>query len=234
VLLVLARTEPDPALGHRGLSLFMVEKPDTPGHAFEVQAEGGGTFSGRAIPTLGYRGMHSFEMFYDDVFVPDSHLIGGDEGRGHGFYFTMRGFAGGRIQTAARACGLMRAAFEAGLRYAGERRVFGKPVGAYPLSRAKLVRMAAQILAGQQCTYEVGRLMDAGEGQMEASLVKLYTCKAAEWVTREALQLHGGMGYAEETAVSRYWVDARVLSIFEGAEETLALKVVGRALLADA
>ena len=73
--------------------------------------------------------------------------------------------------------------------------------------------------------------MDQGSGQMEASLVKLFACRAAEWITREAMQLHGGMGYAEETDVSRYWLDARVLSIFEGTEETLALKVVGRNLL---
>lgn len=76
--------------------------------------------------------------------------------------------------------------------------------------------------------------MDQGQGQMEASLVKLLACKASEWITREAMQIHGGMGYAEETAVSRYWLDARVLSIFEGTEETLALKVVGRSLVEKA
>lgn len=231
VLLVLARTEPDPALGHKGLSLFLVEKPAHEGHAFEVRQDDGGVISGRAIPTLGYRGMHSFEMFYDGFFVPAANLIGGEAGRGRGFYYTMGGFAGGRIQTAARACGLMRAAFEAGLRYAEDRQVFGRAVADYGLSAAKLVTMAAQILTGQQATYAVGRLVDTGAGQMEASLIKLHTCRAAESVTREAMQLHGGMGYAEETPVSRFWADARVLSIFEGAEETLALKVVGRSLL---
>ena len=83
-------------------------------------------------------------------------------------------------------------------------------------------------------TYHVARLMDEGQGQMEASLVKLYACRAAEHLTREALQIHGGMGYSEEMPVSRYFVDARVLSIFEGAEETLALKVIARGLLEDA
>ena len=91
--------------------------------------------------------------------------------------------------------------------------------------------MAANLRACQEMTYDVARLMDAGDGQMEASLVKLYACRAAELITREALQVHGGMGYAEETPVSRYFVDARVLSIFEGAEETLALKVVARELI---
>jgi (2S)-methylsuccinyl-CoA dehydrogenase len=232
VILVLARTDPDPAAGHRGLSLFMVEKPSTAGHAFTHESPGGGRLEGRAIPTLGYRGMHSFEMFYDDFFVPDSHVVGGEDGLGQGFYMQMRGFAGGRIQTAARATGLMQAAYEKALVYAKDRVVFGRPVGDYGLSRVKLARMAMQLMASRLLTHDVGRLLDAGEGQMEASLVKLQACKAAEWVTREALQMHGGMGYSEETDVSRYWVDARVLSIFEGAEETLALKVVGRALLA--
>ena len=232
VILVLARTDPDPQAGHRGLSLFMVEKPSTDAHAFEFESPGGGRLSGRAIATVGYRGMHSYEMFYDDFFVPDSHVVGGEDGLGRGFYHQMRGFAGGRIQTAARATGLMRAAYEKALAYAADRKVFGRAVADYGLTRVKLARMATQLMAARLLTLEVGRMLDAGEGQMEASLVKLLACRSAEWVTREALQIHGGMGYAEETDVSRYWADARVLSIFEGAEETLALKVVGRALLA--
>lgn len=232
LILVLARTDPDPKAGHRGLSLFLVEKPGTDAHEFAHRSPGGGEMSGRAIATLGYRGMHSYEMFYDDFFVPDSHVLGGEAGLGKGFYYQMRGFSGGRIQTAARATGLMEAAFEAALRYSEDRTVFGQSVSRYGLSKVKLARMAMALQSARMLTLEVGRLLDAGEGQMEASLVKLYACRAAETVCREALQLHGGMGYAEETAVSRYFVDARVLSIFEGAEETLALKVVGRALLA--
>ena len=91
--------------------------------------------------------------------------------------------------------------------------------------------MVVTIQAARQFSYEVGRLMAKGEGQMEASMVKAYVCRAAEWVTREAMQIHGGMGYAEEYPVSRYYVDARVLSIFEGADETLCLKVIARKLL---
>ena len=163
--------------------------------------------------------------------MPHSALVGEDAGVGRGFYFTMRGFAGGRLQTAARACGLMRAAFERALSYAEDRVVFNRAVASYPLTLQKLARMAATIYACQQFSYAVARLTDTGDGQLEASLVKLVACRAAEWVTREAVQIHGGMGYAEETDVSRYFVDARVLSIFEGAEETLALKVVGKALL---
>ena len=230
LILVLARTDKEVNPPHRGLSLFVIETPSTDDHEFTVASPGGGTLIGKAIPTLGYRGMHSFSMHFDDFFVPDDCLVGEEEGLNRGFYYTMRGFSGGRLQTAARAVGLMQAAFEAAYRYAGDRVVFGKPIRAYPLTRAKLNDMVTAIVAIRRYSYAVASLMDRDEGQLEASLVKLIACRAAESVTREALQIHGGMGYAEESAVSRYFVDARVLSIFEGAEETLALKVVGRAL----
>ncbi|MBK8957243.1 MAG: acyl-CoA/acyl-ACP dehydrogenase [Proteobacteria bacterium] len=231
LLMVLARTDADPAAGHRGLSLFLLEKPQTDDKAFEFRQPSGGVLSGKAIPTIGYRGMHSYTLFFDNVFVPEANIIGGKAGLNRGFYHTMAGFAGGRLQTAARACGVMRAAFESAIRYAKDRRVFGQPLADYQLTRAKLVSMAANLRACQEMTYDVARLMDQGRGHMEASLVKLYACRAAESITREAMQIHGGMGYSEETAVSRYFVDARVLSIFEGAEETLALKVVARELI---
>jgi len=234
LLVVLARTEPDASLGYKGLSLFLLQKPSYSGHEFIHQQENGGALTGRAIATLGYRGMHSFDLFFEDYFVPDDSLLGGDAGLGKGFYFTMAGLAGGRMQTAARATGVMQAAFEKALSYAKDRKVFGIAVADYQLTQIKLVRMLAALNASRQFSYEVARLMDDGGGQMEASLVKLYSCRAAEWVTREALQIHGGMGYAEEAAVSRYFVDARVLSIFEGAEETLALKVIARELIAKA
>ena len=233
-LLVLARTDPDAKPAHKGLSLFVVEKPSYEGHDFDYKQAQGGRMTGRAIPTLGYRGMHSFEMAYEDFFVPDDCLIGGEAGQGKGFYFTMRGFMGGRLQTAARACGLMRAAFEESVSYSQDRMVFGRSVASYPLSLAKLARMGALITACKAFTAHVAGLMDQGLGQMEASLVKLFSCRAAEWVTREGVQLHGGMGYAEEVAVSRYFADARVLSIFEGAEETLAIRVVGKTLVDQA
>jgi len=120
------------------------------------------------------------------------------------------------------------------LSYAQDRKVFGNPVADYQLTRVKFARMAMYLAASRQFTYAVGRLMDEGKGQMEASLVKLLACKLSEWITRESMQIHGGMGYAEETSASRYWLDARVLSIFEGTEETLALKVVGRSLVEGA
>ncbi len=234
LLMVVARTDPDRSLGHRGLSIMLVEKPSYDGHAFEYRPTRGGRLSGKAIPTIGYRGMHSFDLAFDEFFVPDANVLGGEAGLGRGFYFTMAGMTGGRMQTAARACGVMRAALKAALAYAGDRKVFGAALGSYQLTRAKLARMAARFAASRQLAYAIGRRLDRGESQMEASLAKLFACRSAEIVTREALQVHGGMGYAEETPVSRYFVDARVLSIFEGAEETLALKVVARSLLQDA
>jgi (2S)-methylsuccinyl-CoA dehydrogenase len=234
LLMVVVRTDPDRSAGHRGLSLMLVEKPSYDGHEFRHLQPTGGRLAGKAIPTIGYRGMHSFDLSFEDFFVPDANVIGEEGGLGKGFYFTMAGMMGGRMQTAARASGVMRAALKAALHYAADRKVFGAPLLDYPLTLAKLARMAARFAACRQLAYAVGRTLDQGGGRMEASLVKLLACRSAEMVTREALQIHGGMGYAEESTVSRLFVDARVLSIFEGAEETLALKVIARSLLEDA
>ncbi|HET6795463.1 MAG TPA: acyl-CoA dehydrogenase, partial [Acidimicrobiales bacterium] len=238
VLMLLARTDPDRSKAHRGLSLFIVPKPRGEGEGFlftqDPAAEGrqgpAGKLEGRPIDTIGYRGMHSYELAFDGWWVPDDALIGGQDGLGRGFYYQMEGFENGRLQTAARALGVMQAAYEAALDYANNRVVFGRPLIDYQLNRAKLGRMAAIIQACRQFAYQVARLMAKGEGALEASMVKAYVCRAAEWVTREAMQIHGGMGYAEEFAVSRYFVDARVLSIFEGADEVLALRVIARRL----
>ena len=235
VLMLLARTDPDKSKAHRGLSLFIVPKPRGDGHGFEFTQEGtGGKMEGRAIDTIGYRGMHSYEVAFDNWIVPNENQIGGEGGLGRGFYLQMEGFENGRLQTAARAVGVMQAAYEEAYDYAANRVVFGAPILDYQLTKVKLARMAVIIQSARQFMYEVGRLMAKGEGAMEASMVKAYVCRAAEWVTREALQIHGGMGYAEEFPVSRLFVDARVLSIFEGADETLALKVIARKLLTTA
>jgi (2S)-methylsuccinyl-CoA dehydrogenase len=242
VLMLLARSDPDRARAHRGLSLFVAEKPRGDGKGFVLRqelppdrgAEPAGRLEGRPIDTLGYRGMHSYELAFENWFVPEENLVGGPEGLGKGFYFQMQGFENGRLQTVARAVGLMQAAYEAALAYAASRKVFGAPILEYQLTRAKLARMAVLTQIARQSAYDVARLMAGGAGALEASMIKAYVCRAAEWVTREAMQIHGGMGYAEEFPVSRYFVDARVLSIFEGADETLALKVIARRLVEEA
>jgi (2S)-methylsuccinyl-CoA dehydrogenase len=230
VLMLLARTDPDRSKTHRGLSLFIVPKPRGEAHGFEFQQTGGGRMEGRPIDTIGYRGMHSYEIALDNWWVPAENLIGEDAGLGRGFYFQMEGFENGRLQTAARAIGVMQAAYEAAADYATNRTVFGAPIAQYELTRVKLGRMVVLIQAARQFSYHVATLMAKGDGSIEASMVKAYVCKAAEWVTREAMQIHGGYGYAEEYPVSRLFVDARVLSIFEGADETLCLKVIARRL----
>ena len=231
VFILLARTG-DVSEGAKGLTLFLVEKPahisESDHHSFAHEQPGGGRVEGHAIPTIGYRGMHSFSVTFERYFVPSENRIGE---LGQGFALQMAGFAGGRIQTASRAVGVMEAALRAGIAYAGDRSVFGSPLTHYSLVKRTLVEMAAVVQASRQLSYAVAQQMDDGGGADEASLVKLLSCKDAEWVTREAMQLHGGMGYSEEYAVSRYWQDARVLSIFEGAEEILAIYVVARSHL---
>ena len=231
LLMVLARTDPDRTAGARGLSLFVVEKPGVAGHEFAMKQPGGGRISGRAIDTIGYRGLHSFEVTFDGWRVPADSLIGGEDGAGRGFYMQMGAFAAGRLQTAARGLGVMEAAFREALRYSQERSVFGRRLFDYQLTRATLARMAAKIQASRRLTYRAAADIDSPAGQGLAAMAKALASRSAEEVTRDAMQIHGGYGYAEEYPVSRLFVDARVLSIFEGTEEILALRVIARDLL---
>jgi (2S)-methylsuccinyl-CoA dehydrogenase len=231
LLMILCRTAEG---GHRGLSVFVLEKPAFSGHDFEHLQPDGGSLRGRAIPTLGYRGMHTYELAFDRYRAPETALLGGEDWLNRGFYLQMEGFAVGRIQTAGRAVGVMQAALEDALGYTRERRVFDKAIGELELPSAMLGAAIVHVNAARQLSYRAASLLDAGDGQMESSLAKLYASRMAELVTRDALQLHGAMGYGEETPVSRYFVDARVLSIFEGAEEVLALRVIARNLLSGA
>jgi (2S)-methylsuccinyl-CoA dehydrogenase len=231
LLMILCRTADE---GHRGLSVFVVEKPAFRGHDFEHRQPRRGSLRGRAIPTLGYRGMHTYELAFDHYLLPPEALLGGEEWLNRGFYLQMEGFAVGRIQTAGRAVGLMQAALEDALGYSRERRAFGQLIAEFQLPQAMLGLAIVHVNAARQLSYRAAALLDTGGGQMESSLAKLYASRMAELVTRDAVQLHGAMGYAEETPVSRYFADARVLSIFEGAEEVLALRVIARNLLASA
>ncbi len=229
---LLARTDPDPAQGHRGLSLFMIEKPAYDGHAWTFEQPEGGVITGTANPTPGYRGMHSFTLALDDVWVPHTHLVGGDEGIGQGFYLQMTGFAAGRLQTGGRACGLAQAALEKACQYVVQRSQFGQQLAEFQLTQYKIGLMAARIAAGRQMTYAAARAFDTRAP--EPSMAKLLTCDIAGEVAREAQLLHGGWGYSEEDPVSRYVADAQVLPIFEGVKPTLELKLIGPALLAAA
>src|SRR5579885_3206426 len=222
VLALLARTNPDPAAGARGLSLFIVPKDRFFGHEFEMRQPGGGVLHGKADATPGYRGMHSFTLGFERYFVPAENLIGEAEGEGKGFYLQMQGFAAGRLQTGGRACGLAQAALEATATYATERRQFGRPIGDFQLTQYKLGRMATHLAAARQLTYAAARAMDADETvALEPAMAKLFASDVAVWVTQEGQLLHGGWGYAEEFAISRCVVDAIVLPVCEGVKPIL-------------
>lgn len=178
--------------------------------------------------------MHSFTLAFDDWFVPATHLVGGDAGLGRGFYLQMAGFAAGRLQTGGRACGVGQAALERTAEYVAARGQFGRPIIEYGLTQHQLGRMACRLAAARAITYEAAVAMDGDERAAAplAAQAKLFACDAAVEITQLGQILHGGWGYAEEYPISRYVIDALVLPIFEGVRPILALKVVGRALLA--
>lgn len=235
LIALLARTDADPARGAKGLSLFVVEKPRFFGHEFDTSQPHGGTLSGKADHTPGYRGMHSFTLAFDRWFVPAANLIGEAAGVGRGFYLQMAGFAAGRLQTGGRACGVAQAALEKTAEYVAARGQFGKPIGEFQLTRHHLGTMAATLAAARALTYAAAVAMDEDERAAAplAAQAKLLACDMAVSVTQLGQLLHGGWGYAEEFAISRYVVDAQVLPIFEGVKPVLSLKVVAKALLSD-
>jgi (2S)-methylsuccinyl-CoA dehydrogenase len=231
VLALLARTDPDPNSGSRGLSLFMIPKPASDGHHWRYEQPEGGLMEGTANPTPGYRGMHSFTIALDNVWVPMENLVGGEDGINKGFYLQMSGFAAGRLQTGGRACGLAQASLEKACQYVVQRKQFGQALADYQLTQYKIGRMAVQVAASRQITYASARAFNTRAP--EPSMAKLLSCDVAGEVSREAQLLHGGWGYSEEDPIARYVVDALVLPIFEGVKATLELKVIGRALFAS-
>jgi len=233
ILALLARTNPDRSLGHGSLSLFIVPKEPYDGHHFVHTQPEGGSISGTANPTPGYRGMHSFTLAIDRYFVPEENLVGGEAGLGRGFYLQMGGFEAGRLQTGARATGVAQAALEKACNYASDRKQFGRPIADYQLTQHKIGRMATHVAAGRHLTYAAARTMETDQrASMEAAMCKLFASDVAIWVSQEAQLIHGGWGYSEEDPVARYVVDALVLPIFEGVKPILELKVIARQLLA--
>jgi alkylation response protein AidB-like acyl-CoA dehydrogenase len=222
MLTVMTRTDPDLSKRHRGLSLILFEKE--PGDEFMPPQ-----LTGSPIPTIGYHGMRSYALQFDDAFAPAANLIGGQEGRG--FYQLMASYEAARIQTAARGVGVAQAAFECAARYAKQRTQFGQPIGDFQVIRHKLAHMAVEIEAGRQLCYFAASQKDTGKRcDYEAGLAKAFAAEMAERVTREAMQVHGGYGYSMEFEVQRFWRDARVLSIFEGTSE-IQYEVIGRRIM---
>ena len=224
VMTMLVRTDPA-TTDHTGLSMLIAAKPrGTDADPFPAIGMTGGE-----IEVLGYRGMKEYELGFDGFRVPAANLLGGIEGRG--FKQLMQTFESARIQTAARAIGVAQAALELGLTYAENRRQFGEPLIAFPRVSGKLALMAVEIMIARQLTYFAAREKDEGRRcDLEAGMAKLLAARIAWACADNALQIHGGNGFALEYPVSRILCDARILSIFEGAAEIQA-QVIARRLL---
>jgi (2S)-methylsuccinyl-CoA dehydrogenase len=227
VMTVLTRTNPNEP-GHRGLSMLLAEKPRGTDEA-PFTAKG---MKGGEIHVLGYRGMKEYDISFDDFEVPAENLLGGVEGQG--FKQLMNTFEGARIQTAARAVGVAQCAMDLGLKYALDRVQFGKPIYEFPRVRNKVVMMAVETMIARQLTYFSARQKDEGRRcDLEAGMAKLLGARVAWANADNALQIHGGNGFALEYPVSRVLCDARILNIFEGAAEIQA-QVIARRLLEGA
>jgi len=224
VMTLLARTDQGES-GYRGLSMFLAEKPRGD-DADPFPAPG---MSGSEIEVLGYRGMKEYEIRFEDFEVKTDNLLGGVEGQG--FKQLMRTFESARIQTAARAVGVARNAFDLGFAYARDRSQFGRTIVGFPRIFDKLAMMAAEIMAARQLTLHAAREKDAGRRcDLEAGMAKLLAARVAWAAADNALQIHGGNGFALEFEISRVLCDARILNIFEGAAEIQA-QVIARRLL---
>jgi (2S)-methylsuccinyl-CoA dehydrogenase len=224
LMTLLVRTDPNKP-GYKGLSMLLAEKPRG-SDASPFPAPG---MSGTEIEVLGYRGMKEYEIAFDGFAVPAANLLGGVEGQG--FKQLMQTFESARIQTAARAVGVARSALELALRYAKERVQFGKPILSFPRVADKIALMAVETAIARQLTYHAAREKDSGRRcDLEAGMAKLLAARVAWAAADNAVQIHGGNGFALESPVSRVLCDARILSIFEGAAEIQA-QVIARRLL---
>jgi (2S)-methylsuccinyl-CoA dehydrogenase len=227
LMTLLVRTDPKEP-GYKGLSMFLAEKPRG-SDADPFPAKG---MSGGEIEVLGYRGMKEFDISFDGFEVPAAQLLGGVEGQG--FKQLMTTFEAARIQTAARAIGVAQSAMDMALRYALDRKQFGKAIYSFPRVANKIVMMAVETMVARQLTYFAAREKDQGRRcDLEAGMAKLLGARIAWANADNALQIHGGNGFALEYPVSRLLCDARILNIFEGAAEIQA-HVISRRLLEGA
>jgi (2S)-methylsuccinyl-CoA dehydrogenase len=226
LMTLLVRTNPEET-GYRGLSMLLAEKPrGNDADPFPVLG-----MTGTEIEVLGYRGMKEYEIAFDGFAVKAENLLGGIEGLG--FKQLMATFEAARIQTAARAIGVAQAAMEQALSYANNRVQFGQPIAAFPRIADKIAMMAAEIMIARQLTYYAARQKDSGRRcDLEAGMAKLLAARVAWAAADNAVQVHGGNGFAVEFPVSRILCDARILNIFEGAAEIQA-QVIARRLLDD-
>ena len=224
LMTLLARSDRDKG-GYKGLSMFLA--PKSPGNDSNDFPDEG--IKGGEIEVLGYRGMKEYELSFDNFRVDKKNLLGGEEGKG--FTQLMETFESARIQTAARAIGVAKNAFDLGLKYACERVQFGQSIINFPRVRDKLVNMAVEIMVAKQLTYFSARTKDNGKRcDLEAGMAKLLAARIAWAAADSSLQIHGGNGFALEYPISRVLCDARILNIFEGAAEIQAQVIAKRIL----
>ena len=222
VLTVLARTNQEIRPKHKGLSILLVDKK--PGDGFDPPS-----LAGSPIPTIGYKGMRSYSLQFDQYPCAAENLLGGEPGRG--FYQLMATYEYARIQTAARAVGVAQAALEAAIKYAKERIQFDKPICDFQVIRHKLAHAATEIEAARRLCYFAAKKKDTGvRADLEAGMAKVFAAEMAERVTSECLQVFGGYGYSREYPAQRFWRDARVFRIFEGTSE-IQYEVIAKRLL---
>lgn len=226
LMTLMARTLPN-VKGYAGLSMLLVPKP----RGSEENLFPADGMTGSEIEVLGYRGMREYALQFDAMRAPADALLGGEQGLG--FKQLMQTFEGARIQTAARAVGVARRAFELGLAYALGRKQFGKPIIKFPRVSDKLAMMVTDMVMARELTYFAARAKDSGKRcDIEAGMAKLLAARVA-WANADAsLQIHGGNGYALEYEISRVLCDARILNIFEGAAEIQA-QVIARGKMQD-
>jgi alkylation response protein AidB-like acyl-CoA dehydrogenase len=209
---------------HRGISLLLAEK--TPGDGFVPPA-----LTGTPIRTIGYHGMRTYQLFFDGFPVPAENLVG--EVEGQGFLQLMAGYEMGRVQFAFRCIGVAQAAYEAALDYAKQRVQFNQPIAKFQAIRFKLADMATEIEAARQLGYMAAAKIDRGErADLEAGMVKLFASEMAKRVCDDALEIHGGNGFAQDTPVSRFWRDSALFTIGEGTSE-VQREIIARRILGE-
>jgi alkylation response protein AidB-like acyl-CoA dehydrogenase len=225
---LLAKSDPDADPPYKGMTCFITEKePGAP--------ENSGDYAGLTIPPkikkMGYKGVESTELVYEDYRCPAGNILGGEEGLGKGFVQMMDALEVGRVNVAARGVGIAQRALELGLRYSQERKTFGKEIAKHQAIQFKLADMATKVEAARLLTLKAARMKDAGQrSDLEAGMAKLFASETGKEVVEDAFRIHGGYGYSKEYEIERLYRDAPLLLIGEGTSEIQRM-VIGKKLL---
>jgi alkylation response protein AidB-like acyl-CoA dehydrogenase len=228
LVFLLAKSDPDADPPYKGMTCFITEKE--PG-----ASENTGDYKGLVVPPqirkMGYKGVESTELVYEDYRCPAENVLGGEEGVGNGFRYMMDALEVGRVNVAARGVGIAQRALELALRYSQERRTFGRPIAQHQAIQFKLADMATKVEAARLLTLKAARMKDAGtRSDVEAGMAKLFASETGKEVVEDAFRIHGGYGYSKEYEIERLYRDAPLLLIGEGTSEIQKM-VIGRKLI---